>query len=904
MKRPLFTLLFASAFALAAWAEGSESFEKNPSWQETDITTYSFTGDNGMTWTILGSTDGFISGSNGAVLHAFDEAGNSTDNSITGSFSSAQLAQGVGTVSFKATGATGASVGWGNRNFTVSVGTKKVTKAVNIAGSGPIVTPSFDINLTAKELTSDMKLVITVEGVVKGESAVIVDDVTWTSYTGLTDTPTMSIAAYQDQNTKTYWGTEVVANFASTTPDATFYYTLDGNAPTQSSTSGASVSLPLDATTNLQVIAVTDAKGESEVANFNVTTAKGLINCFDGTVAKPNDRWTSTNITSENNTYKTGSVSKSPFFSFPKASASLITEDFLSPQTISLYIGASNNFSMKASFQTGNFKVIDGAYVWQPATDEWIEFGSNTGVAQNMKRVDFTLPDSIKNRRVRFKFSSTSYLYLDDITVVTLPDEAVATPTFSQASGDVTAGTSITVTCPADATLHYSVNGADWKTAAADAAVEISGKTTITAYATQDGKFDSYIAEATYQMPTTKSPEFSIATGSTLYQGDELTISSATEGATVVYRINKGEEQTGTTPIKLTIEGQIDSITAYCTSSGLLDSEPVTVRYNTAKVETPVFSNTSENVVQNAEISVYSSTSSTTVHYRIDEGEWKTADVSAKIIIEKSCTITAYATRDGYLQSEPTSHHYSVALGQLPTPTANVENNSLVVANSEVTLTFSDGATLNYRINSGEWQTVENQTTCTLTITENCIIEAYASQTDYVDSETLTLNYRIAKGKVETPYVSSGETEVASNTKVIIKTATEGAKLYYEIDGDGKWIGPRDAVAAIITSTTTIRAYAVCDDYFNSDTLTVTFTIKKETPTAISESENDAVVYTEPRQIVIEGADNADVAVYTVLGNLVQKERIVSNRTTISVPTAGIYLVRIDGALHKVVVRD
>ncbi len=903
MKKTLITLLFASAFAFAAWAEGSESFE-NASWYETVIGTFSHTGDNGMTWTIVGTTDYFISGNIGAVLHAFGEDGNSCDNSITGRFNSAQLAQGVGTVSFKVTGATGATVGWGNRNFTVTVGSKSIKKAVNISGSGPVVTPSFDINLTAKELSSDTKLIISVEGVVKGESAIIVDDVTWTSYSGLTDTPTMSIAAYQDQNTKIYWGTEVVANFASTTPDATFFYTLDGNAPTKSSASGASVSLPLDATTNLQVIAVTDAKGESEVANFSVTTAKGLISSFDGTAAKPNDRWTSTNISSESNTSKSGSISKSPYFSFPNADANLITEDFLSPQAVSLYIGANNNFSMKASFQTGNFKVIDGAYVWQPATDEWIEFGSNTGNAQNLKRLDFTLPDSIKNRRVRFKFSSSKYLYLDDITVVTLPDEAVATPTFSQASGDVAAGTSITVTCPADATLHYSVNGADWKTSTADVAIEINGKTIITAYATQDGKFDSYIAEANYQMPTTKSPEFSIATGSTLYQGDELTIASATEGATVVYRINKDEEQSGSSPIKLTIDGQIDSITAYCTSSGLLDSEPVTVRYNTAKVETPKFDNTSEMVVKGAEITVYSPTSSSRVYYRIDNGEWQYKDVSANVVIEKSCTITAYATRDNYLQSELISHHYSVALGQLPTPTANVENNSLVNAGSEVTLTFQNGATLNYRVNSGEWQKVENQTTCTLTITENCTIEAYTSQTDYVDSETLTLNYRIAKGKVETPYVVSGETEVATGTMVTIKTATEGAKLYYEVDGDGVWVGPRDVAAPIISSATTIRAYAVCDNYFTSDTLTVTFTIKKTTPTAIAESENDVVVYTEPRQIVIEGVDNADVAVYTVLGNLVQKERIASSRTIISVPTAGIYLVRIDGALHKVIVRD
>ena len=885
----------AACVALNAWAEGTESFEKAP--EKSEIGTYTYTGDNGQEWTIIGTTDYYISGYVGAVLYAYSEKG----CSITGNFSSEQLAQGVGTVSFSVKAAGGASAGWGNRTFTVAVGSTSVQTTVTIPNSSTIVTATADINLTAAQLSSSSQLKITMQGVASGECGFIVDDLAWTSYSGLTDTPTMTVAGYQDQNSKIYWGSEVLAQFASTTENATFYYTLDGSEPTQSSASGESVSLPLDATTTVKAIAVTDAKGTSEVATFSVTTATGVVNAADGTATQPNARWATTGSISKSTTaYSPTSTSSVPYLYLSSKGATIITEDYLSPQAFSLYIGAKTNISLKVSFQTGNFKLVDGTYTWQPATADWIELGTFTSnKLSQMHRVDFTLPDSIKNSRVRFKLYSQNAANIDDITTVTRAAEAVATPTFSQASGDVVAGTSITVACPTAATLHYRVNSGEWQTSTANAAIIINAKTTITAYATQEGKFDSYIAEATYQLPTTKSPEFSKASGSTLYQGDEIVISSATDGATIVYSINNGAEQSGITPITLTVAGQIDAITAYCTLSGLIDSDPVTVLYKSAKVEKPQCSNTAENVLQGDKIQFYTTTENATLHYRIDDGEWQTATGSTNIIIEGSCTVTACATKDKYLPSDTLTQHYTVALGQLPTPTADQPSGTLLNAGDEVIIAFQNGATLNYRINAGNWQTVENQNTYTLTISENSTIEAYASQQDYVDSEKATFVYRIARGKVATPYVVSGVTEVESNQQINIKTDTEVAKLYYDIDHSDNWTNGYSKITYNITQRTTIRAYAVCDDYFASDTLEVTFTIKT-TPTAIAAVAQEFALYTEQQQIVVENAANAEISIYTALGALVSHQRITTNRALFSVPTHGLYLVRINQKLYKI----
>lgn len=72
------------------------------------------------------------------------------------------------------------------------------------------------------------------------------------------------------------------------------------------------------------------------------------------------------------------------------------------------------------------------------------------------------------------------------------------------------------------------------------------------------------------------APSFSLEGGE--YEGDqELTLSCETEGATILYTINGGEEQTYTEAIQLTT-GEY-TIVAWATKEGMTDSETVTAEY-------------------------------------------------------------------------------------------------------------------------------------------------------------------------------------------------------------------------------------------------------------------------------------------------------------------------------------
>ena len=110
-----------------------------------------------------------------------------------------------------------------------------------------------------------------------------------------------------------------------------------------------------------------------------------------------------------------------------------------------------------------------------------------------------------------------------------------AVPTFSQASGEVVRGSSVTISVPAGGELHYKVDSGSWITASGTSvSIPITGATTIQAYNVQDGDTSSTITN-NYTMAALASPTFSVATGTELPIGGGEVALSAASGATIYY---------------------------------------------------------------------------------------------------------------------------------------------------------------------------------------------------------------------------------------------------------------------------------------------------------------------------------------------------------------------------------
>ena len=77
--------------------------------------------------------------------------------------------------------------------------------------------------------------------------------------------------------------------------------------------------------------------------------------------------------------------------------------------------------------------------------------------------------------------------------------------------------------------------------------------------------------------PTCATPTFSPGSG-TYSEAQTVTISSETAGATIVYTVNNGEVQSGTTPVTVTVS-ETSTIEAYATMTGYNDSETASASY-------------------------------------------------------------------------------------------------------------------------------------------------------------------------------------------------------------------------------------------------------------------------------------------------------------------------------------
>lgn len=98
--------------------------------------------------------------------------------------------------------------------------------------------------------------------------------------------------------------------------------------------------------------------------------------------------------------------------------------------------------------------------------------------------------------------------YKDIVFVPATSLEAVETPTFSPAAGEVASGTEVTISCATGgATIHYTIDGTDPTSSSASysSPISITATTTIKAIAVKDGMADSEIATATYSVASAGS---------------------------------------------------------------------------------------------------------------------------------------------------------------------------------------------------------------------------------------------------------------------------------------------------------------------------------------------------------------------------------------------------------------
>jgi glycoside hydrolase family 18 len=184
---------------------------------------------------------------------------------------------------------------------------------------------------------------------------------------------------------------------------------------------------------------------------------------------------------------------------------------------------------------------------------------------------------------VTFKTTAANTLSAIAVTYTKVDETKVAAPTFSHESGEVEAGTKVEIDCKtADAKIYYTTDETDPTETStlydASTGIIVNEAMTIKAIAVKEGLEDSAIASATYTIkkPVVDTPIFDPAPGA-VDKGTEVTISCATEGATLMYQVNGGELLEGESGVIVVIN-EATTIEVIASKDGYVASE-ATAKY-------------------------------------------------------------------------------------------------------------------------------------------------------------------------------------------------------------------------------------------------------------------------------------------------------------------------------------
>lgn len=162
--------------------------------------------------------------------------------------------------------------------------------------------------------------------------------------------------------------------------------------------------------------------------------------------------------------------------------------------------------------------------------------------------------------------------YKDIVFVPATALEAVATPTFSPAAGEVASGDQVTISCATSgATIHYTVDGTDPTSSSTtySSPITITATTTIKAIAVKEGMADSEIATATYTVPSAGSITL---TASDITAGDN-TVQGTNSGA-LAYRLGTSNNngsitfEAGYSSITFTLAGWASGTRSFTVTNG------------------------------------------------------------------------------------------------------------------------------------------------------------------------------------------------------------------------------------------------------------------------------------------------------------------------------------------------
>ena len=673
-------------------------------------------------------------------------------------------------------------------------------------------------------------------------------------------TPTFSPAAgtyYEAQN----------VTISSTTTDATIYYTLDGTDPTTSSAVYTSP-IAISETTTVKAMGVKAGMNNSSIASATYTIedaptpitiaearalaaneyalVQGIVTFIDGRNVYIQDETAGIDLYLNNNTVPSGLALGDMVLGYGKKTAynglieltginggdasqfSIISTGNTLPLAEKTIAEINADGAGSNMLQSTRVKVVN-------AIIGTINTSNNTPITQGESSINiYKVPaldgivagDAIdvigvigcyNNPQLRVASAS-------DVEIHVAP-QYVATPTFSPEAGVYTSAQSVTIACETeDATIYYTLDGTDPtanSTVFSDA-IEISENTTIKAFAVKEGMLDSEIASATYniELPTltfNKLASHTDVTDNGIYMIVDVAGGYALTSA----------NGTGSAPSAVAVTIENDAI------SGNIADE---LQWNFTEVEggykiTPI--NTTDTYLYttntNNGVRVGNNTNNVWVLDITDANKpnyhgFKNVAYSRYIGVYNNSNWRTYTSIGANIENTQIE---IFVLGDAPVHTYYAVNVATGIANGTVEVsptTAEAGTTITVTATPA---TGYELATLTYTVGQSTFNINQETMQFTMPSGDVTVNATFSELEhVATPTFTPAAGSFITAQQVEIACATEGAIVYYTLDGTEPTENSTVYSEAIeVSTTTTVKAMAAKEGMNNSDIASATYTI-------------------------------------------------------------------------------
>jgi len=289
------------------------------------------------------------------------------------------------------------------------------------------------------------------------------------------------------------------------------------------------------------------------------------------------------------------------------------------------------------------------------------------------------------------------------------------------------------------------------------------------------------------------------------------------------------------------------------------------------KAATPTFSQAAGTYVASVGIVLTTATSGASIYYTTDGSVPTTSSTKytagATIEITASKTVKAIASKTGFINSETASASYVI---KAASPTFSLAQDSYTET-QQVALTAAEGATIYYTTDSSV-PTTSSQAYVSgkpIVLTTTTTIKAIAVKTGLENSDVAKITYSIVLpvvNQVAKPDFDPNAGSYSVTKEISITCATEGASIYYTIDGSK----PSAASTAYqtggkvtISSTTTLKVIAVKNGMTDSEIASGIFIISTQTPTKVATPAFGPAPTTSSAAVQVEiTCETPDAAIY------------------------------------------